>query len=68
MNTKSESKSRAIAMLCFDWMLCSQIPLFLTELATVADAWYILRFCSNFIISDSSEIAQFAQLSVREYL
>lgn len=80
MNTKAESRSRAIATSAFHWMLCSQRPLPLAQLAIVAaagqsermkretDEGYILKVCSNFIISDTSEIAQFAHLSVREYL
>ena len=80
MNTKAGTKSRAIATRAFHWMMCAQRPLSVPELAAVAAAdqsetmkkevndKYILKICSNFIIADSSLIAQFAHLSVREYL
>ncbi|PQE06277.1 ankyrin repeat protein [Rutstroemia sp. NJR-2017a BBW] len=81
MNTKPGLKSRVIATRAFHWMMCAHRPLSLAELATVAaadqkkkdlrkevDEEYILKICSNFIIADSSSMAQFAHLSVREYL
>jgi ankyrin repeat protein len=80
MNTKSKSNSRAIAIKAFKWMMCAQRPLQIIELAEAVSAdereslkreindEYILKICSNFIIADASNIAQFAHLSVREYL
>jgi hypothetical protein len=79
-NTQVESTSRAIATRAYQWMMCAQRPLRITELADAASAYQseeskretnaesILEICSNFIIADSSNIAQFAHLSVREYL
>ena len=80
MNTRAASKSRAIAVRAFHWMMCTQRPLSITELAAGAvtgqsermkmegDDEYILKICGNFIVADTSKIAEFAHLSVREYL
>ena len=80
MNTKANSRSRAIAIRAFQWMMCAQRPLQIVELAEAVSAGQagierkeineelILKPCSNFIIADASKIAQFTHLSVREYL
>jgi len=80
MNTKPETESRTIATRAFKWMMCTERPLRITELAEAAsvhndgtkdkvvDEEFILKICSNLIVADASKIAQFAHLSVREYL
>ncbi|OCK92934.1 ankyrin [Cenococcum geophilum 1.58] len=80
MNTKPKSDARAVATRAFKWMMCAQRPLQIIELAKAAsidddgipnnevNEQSILMICSNFIIVDTSGIAQFAHLSVREYL
>jgi ankyrin repeat protein len=80
MNTAAETRNRAMAIRAFKWLMCAQRPLRISELAEAAtanqsettkrevDDEHILQICSNFIIADASRIAQFAHLSVREYL
>jgi ankyrin repeat protein len=62
------------------WMICAQRTLSIETLAAAASVddtgqskedvnkVYILSICSNFIVEDSSRNAQFAHLSVQEYL
>jgi ankyrin repeat protein len=80
MNTKPETEGRIIATRAFKWMMCTARPLEIIELAEAVsvgidgiqdpevDEEFILKSCSNFIIADASRTAQFAHLSVREYL
>jgi ankyrin repeat protein len=80
MNTAAETRNRAMAIRAFQWLMCAQRSLRISELAEAAtanqsettkrevDDEHILQICSNFIVADASRIAQFAHLSVREYL
>ena len=78
-NTEKGSPSRAIADRAFNWMMCAQRSLYMTELVEAAsiddDATDdkiqtedLLRICSNFITSDESEFVHFPHASAREYL
>jgi ankyrin repeat protein len=80
MNTDNQPYSRILAAKAFKWVLCSFRPLSANELADAVAVNtdgtsdqdvgrdYVLKICSNFIIADTSDIVQFAHLSVREYL
>ena len=78
-NTEPGSVSRDFAAKALKWMLCAQRPLSITELAEAVSVdenetqdeiseETLLLICSNFIVADESRIAQFAHLSVPEYL
>ena len=78
-NTEPGSASRAFAAKALKWMLCAQRPLSITELAEAVSISEneaqdeiseetLLLICSNFIVADESRVAQFAHLSVPEYL
>ena len=78
-NTEPGSPSRTVAEKALKWMICAQRPLSITELAEAVSISEseardkvsektLLLICSNFIIADKSRVAQFAHLSVPEYL
>ena len=80
MNTAEGSESRAIAVRAFKWILSAYEPLGLSELSYAAalrdDGFldpevnneFVLDVCSNFVAIDTSDHAQFAHASVREFL
>ena len=78
-NTEEDTPSRTIATRAYKWMMCAKRNLRLWELANAVSMnddrtcisvtkENILKICSNFIISNSTGVAQFAHVSVREYL
>lgn len=82
-NTEEGSASRALAIKALKWMTCAKQSLTIAQLAQAvsisddeaqAQAFEeiseedVLLICSNFIIADEFRVAQFAHLSVPEYL
>ena len=80
MNTEEGSESRAVAVRAFKWILSAYEPLELLELSYAAalrddgildpevNNDFVLDVCSNFVIVDASNHAQFAHASVRDFL
>ncbi len=80
MNTAEGSESRAIAVRAFKWILSAYEPLGLSELSYAAalrddgvldpevNNEFVLDVCSNFVAIDTSDHAQFAHASVRDFL
>lgn len=69
-NTEEDSWSRVVATRALKWMICAQRSLFIKELAEVASINddgtrdeltedTLLKICSNFIIANEKDIAQF---------
>ena len=75
-----ESEDRSVAVRALKWIMCCQRPLSIEMLVRAVsldsdgkvdeevDADYILDICSNFIVLDHNQLAQFAHLSVVGYL
>ena len=80
MNTNERSESRAVAIRVFKWILSAYRPLKLSELSYaaalqddgVADPEvnndFVMDVCSNFVTIDTSDHAQLAHASVRDFL
>ena len=80
MNTEEGSESRAVAVRAYKWILSAYKPLELSELSYAAALRddgvldpevsddFVLDVRSNFVTIDTSDHAQFAHASVRDFL